>query len=156
LRLRLVCRYLSPSSKLVEGGVLRSSRCHGRHGTTSSYLSFTKGLRLFNTELRGRVYSVGGPESTAVFLSELPESLGLAAGRSPSCLLLGLPVPHVRFLSRVALRLPLLRAQPLPPCGDTANAIPSEHTTLQNILPCRTYYLAEHTTLQNILPCVTV
>jgi hypothetical protein len=45
--------------------------------------SFTEGLRLFNTEPRGKVYSVDGPGSTAVFLSELPESLGLAAGRSP-------------------------------------------------------------------------
>jgi hypothetical protein len=38
------------------------------------YPSFTESLRLFNTEARGRVYSVGGPGSTAVFLSELPES----------------------------------------------------------------------------------
>jgi hypothetical protein len=48
------------------------------------YQYFTEGLRLFNTEPRGRVYSVDGPGSTAVFLSQLPESLGLAAGRSPS------------------------------------------------------------------------
>jgi hypothetical protein len=38
------------------------------------YLSFTEGLRPFNTEARGRVYSVGGPGSTAVFLAQLPES----------------------------------------------------------------------------------
>jgi hypothetical protein len=38
------------------------------------YPSLTEGLRLINIEERWRVYSVGGPWSTAVFLSELPES----------------------------------------------------------------------------------
>jgi hypothetical protein len=42
------------------------------------------------------------------------------------------PVSHVRFISRIALRLPLL------------------------VETRWTHYFAEHTTLQNILPCVTV
>ena len=33
---------------------------------------------------------------------------GLAAGRSPLCLLLGSPVPRVRFFSRAAVRGPAL------------------------------------------------
>src|SRR5215207_7979500 len=70
-------------------GLLQSSR---RHSPTRFYLSFTKGLRPFNSEAQWRVYSVGGPGSTVVFLSQLPESLGLAAGLFPLRLLLGLPV----------------------------------------------------------------
>jgi hypothetical protein len=48
------------------------------------YPSFTEGLRLINTEERGRVYSVGGPGSIAVFLSTASGVRSLAAGRSPS------------------------------------------------------------------------
>ena len=40
---------------------------------------------------------VGGPGSTVVFLSQLPESIGLAAGLSPLRLLLGLPVLSPSF-----------------------------------------------------------
>jgi hypothetical protein len=40
---------------------------------------------------------VGGPGSTVVFLSQLPESLGLAAGLSPLRLLLGLFVLSPSF-----------------------------------------------------------
>ena len=43
------------------------------------YPSLTEGLRLIDTEQWGRVYSVGGPGSTAVFLSFGVRSL--AAGR---------------------------------------------------------------------------
>jgi len=51
------------------------------------YPSFTEDLRLFNTEQRGRVYSVGGPGSTAQSFSDSFRSPhSLAAGRSPSCL----------------------------------------------------------------------
>jgi hypothetical protein len=48
------------------------------------YPSFTKGLRLFNTEVRGKVYSVSGPGSTATFLSELPESQAYRLDAPPS------------------------------------------------------------------------
>ena len=46
---------------------------------------------------RGGCSLVGGPGSTVVFLSQLPESLGLAAGLSPLRLLLGLPVLFLSF-----------------------------------------------------------
>src|SRR5215207_7133573 len=55
----------------------------------------------------------GGPGSNVVFLSTASGVRSLAAGRFPSCLLLGLPVPHVCFFSRLALELPLPRAQTL-------------------------------------------
>src|SRR5918992_957038 len=49
---------------------LQSSR---RHNLTRFYLSFTKGLRPFNSKAQRRVYSCGGPGSTVLFLSQLPE-----------------------------------------------------------------------------------
>ena len=67
------------------------------------YPSFTEGLRLFNTEQWGRVYSVGGPGSTAVFLSASGVR-GLAAGRFPLLSAARFTrASQVRFLSRVTL-----------------------------------------------------
>jgi hypothetical protein len=49
------------------------------------------------------VYPVGGLGSTAVFFSKLPESIGLAAGRSPLCPLLGVPVLFPSFATNTQL-----------------------------------------------------
>jgi hypothetical protein len=60
------------STELRLIGFLGSSR---RHSRTPFYLSFTKGLRPFNSGAQRRVYSVGGPGSTVLSLSQLPEFL---------------------------------------------------------------------------------
>jgi hypothetical protein len=59
-----------PECELRLIGFLRISR---RHSPTRFYLSFTKGLRPFNSEVQRRVYSFGGPGSSVLFLSQLPE-----------------------------------------------------------------------------------
>ena len=80
--------------------VLRSS---WRHSPTRFYLSFTEGLRPFNTEERGKVYPVGGPGSIAVFLSSAP-GVHRPSGRTlPLSLLLGSPVLSPSFATNASL-----------------------------------------------------
>ena len=135
LSARLVCRSLSYISVAGGRGILRSSRRHGARRITHL-------LSRVCARLKPRY---GGGCSLWVDLGVLLSFTHRASGvlrpsgwtlSPPLSLLLGLPVVHVRCLSRQALRLPLRCAQTLPSSGDTPGAV-----------PCRAHYLAEHTTL---------
>ena len=78
------------------------------------YPSFTEGLRLFNIEERGEGIVCQWTWEYCCLSLTASGVLRPSGWTFPlHCLLLGLPVPHVRFFSRVALGLPLRRTQTL-------------------------------------------